>query len=428
MSLSELFSLKNHFSEELYINSYYLIGNSLLSASSGFLFWIFAAKFFTTEDVGIGAAIISLLSLIATFSFLGFDVGLVRYLSSEEDKKNMINTCFTLTLLCSILLASISIIGIIFFIPQLQILTSDIYQIVLFFIFTIFLSVSGIQTYVFIAYRKAKYSFFQVFFTLVRLFLLPFMVFLGAKGIYYSAGFAGILAFIFGNQLISKIDSAYRFKFVIVRELFNKIFSYSLKNYIANFFFNLPTFLLPIVVLTYLGASINAFFFIAWSIGAIISAIPLAVSKSLLAEVSYSESNLLHDVKRALSFIFLLIGPIIIIILFFGDNFLLFFGKEYAINSYNLLILFSLAALPYTIVTIYTTIRKIQKKILNVILVYLFIALFSIIFGIILIPIFGILSFGYSWLLANMICVLYVWYAFSTKKIFLQNSSFTNIN
>jgi len=54
--------------------------SSLTSAGSGFFFWLIAARFYSTADIGLASAIISAMGLIAMLSLLSFDISLVRFL------------------------------------------------------------------------------------------------------------------------------------------------------------------------------------------------------------------------------------------------------------------------------------------------------------------------------------------------------------
>ena len=72
--------LKKHLSDPLFKNAYFLMFSSLTSAGSGFFFWLIAARFYSTADIGLASAIISTMGLISMLSLLGFDISLVRFL------------------------------------------------------------------------------------------------------------------------------------------------------------------------------------------------------------------------------------------------------------------------------------------------------------------------------------------------------------
>jgi len=90
--------LKKHLSDPLFKNAYFLMFSSLTSAGSGFFFWLIAARFYSTADIGLASAIISAMGLISMLSLLTFDISLVRFLPEREDKKEPINSCLTISL------------------------------------------------------------------------------------------------------------------------------------------------------------------------------------------------------------------------------------------------------------------------------------------------------------------------------------------
>ena len=71
---------EKHLNDPLFKNAYFLMFSSLTSAGSGFFFWLIAARFYSTSDIGLASAIISAMGLIAMLSLLGFDISLVRFL------------------------------------------------------------------------------------------------------------------------------------------------------------------------------------------------------------------------------------------------------------------------------------------------------------------------------------------------------------
>ena len=67
--------LKKHLSDPLFKNAYFPMFSSLTSAGSGFFFWLIAARFYSTADVGLASAIISAMGLISMLSLLGIAKG-----------------------------------------------------------------------------------------------------------------------------------------------------------------------------------------------------------------------------------------------------------------------------------------------------------------------------------------------------------------
>ena len=80
----------------LYRNSIFLMLSSTVGAGTGFIFWIIAARLYSTEDVGLSSAIVSVMRLLMLLSFVGLNIGFIRYLPEKENKKDckhIVNNC-----------------------------------------------------------------------------------------------------------------------------------------------------------------------------------------------------------------------------------------------------------------------------------------------------------------------------------------------
>ena len=332
--------------------------SSLTSAGSGFFFWLIAARFYSTADVGLASAIISAMGLISMLSLLGFDVSLVRFLPEREDKKELINTCLTISFLVSLILVLVFIAGIDIWSPSLSIIRENRILLMLFIVFTLIAPLAGLQSRgIFVGFRKAEYSFYQTVVTFARIGIVPFLTAFGALGIYASYGLTSVLAFFLGFFLISRLCEYKPFP-EVRREVINDVFHYSAGNYFAGILAGLPGVILPIMVINLLGTETNAYFFIAWAISGLLLVIPNATSSSLLAEGSYDAERLRFNVIRSVKFIFLLLLPAIAFIFLFGDYLLLIFGEQYAENSFEVLRILVIASIPFSLNSLYAIIKR----------------------------------------------------------------------
>jgi len=396
--------LKQHLNDPLFKNAYFLMLSSLTAAGSGFFFWLIAARFYSTKDLGLASAIIAAMGVISMLSLLGLDISLVRFLPERKDKIELINTCLTISFIFSLTLTMTFIAGIELWSPSLSIIRENKSLLLLFIVFTAIAPLHGLQSSgVFVGFRKTKYSFYQTIAIFLRLVIVPFLVAFGAMGIYASYGLTSVLAFGLGTFLISKVSSSYKPIPGIKREVVNDIFRFSPGNYIARIFEMLPTFVLPIMVINILGAEKNAYFYIAWHISMLLLAAPRWTSISLLAEGSYSQEELRWDTKRAAKFIFLLLGVAIIGIFLFGKYLLWIFGEEYAINSFGVLLILVLGSIPFAINALYATIKRVQKDVKPVIYVYGGIAIITILGSYLLMQSMGIIGVGVAWVIGNSV-------------------------
>jgi O-antigen/teichoic acid export membrane protein len=195
-----------------------------------------------------------------------------------------------------------------------------------------------------------------------------------------------------------------------------EIMRYSLGNYTSNVLSVLPATVIPIMVVNVLGAKDGAYFFVAYSIANVLGLIPYAVSTSLFVEGSHDEP-LRRSVVRSAVLILLLLLPLLVLVLAFGDKLLLAFSGEYSAGSTALLRLLALSSLFLVMPCIYMSIKKIQRdlKMMN----YLSLAnvLLLIPAGYLLMPKFGLIGIGYAWLASNIaVCVVIGWLIIRVEK------------
>ena len=104
-------TITQHAKDPLYKNSFFLMLNSALTAIFGFISLTIITRLYTTTDLGLFFAIVSAAGLLAVFSRLGFDVGLIRFLPESKEPENLINSCFTLSGIVALIFAVIFLAG-----------------------------------------------------------------------------------------------------------------------------------------------------------------------------------------------------------------------------------------------------------------------------------------------------------------------------
>lgn len=406
--------LKSLYGISLYRNAVYLMLNSAALALSSFLFWIAAARFYSTESVGIASAAISAAGVIVLLSNLGFDHGLIRFLPRAGNRAGeMINSSFTLTGLVSLVLAIIFLARLDIWSPALLILRGSPVFITVFILFTIVSILQGLAFQVFIAKRRAGFAMAQgqIFglFRFIPLFLLT--SFFQTFGILVSSGIAVFIAAVTAISLfLPRVESGYLPRPVINRQIIKDMVRYSIANYITSILWMLPHFVLPLMVLNMIGAEHNAYYFIGWSVASMLFSIPLAASFSLFTEGSYNEKKLLSEIKRSLKLILVLLVPAIIMLVIFGDTVLSFFGAAYFENGAKLLQILVFSTVPLSINYIYYGIKRVEMKMKSALLLSAFIAFTTLGLAYILLPQMGILGAGVAWLSSHTVAAIAVTY------------------
>jgi len=389
-----------------YRNSFYLILTSSINAGFGFLFWIIAARLYPKEEIGFATALLSSVGLIIIFSKFGLDQSLIRYIP-VSDKNSIINTSLIITTTFSFLFGLIFIIGIDFWSPKLNFLQSNYALLFLFFILVNSLS-SLIET-VFIGLRKGDFYFFQSIIVNSRIVFLLLFISLGALGIFLSIGVGYLLAILFAlfllkgvgirvitKEKIGEIDKDFLYK--------NK--SFSLSNYIIGLLNIAPTLILPLMVLNLLGAEYAAYYYIIYALASLLFIIPNAVSTSLFVEGSHGE-NLKSTAIKSTILTYALLIPIVAVFLIFGEDILSLIGKDYAEGA-SLLRIMSIVSLFLATFSIYSSIKKVQKKLKDLLFLNALLFVMIMITSYIFMLREGILGIGLAWLGSYMICSLMI--------------------
>lgn len=362
----------NYFSQDsLYRNSIYLMFSTFIMAFFGFFFWIINAHLYSPEQVGLATTLISVMTLIAGFSNLGFNIGLVRYLPITKNKNELINSSFMITSLTTLITSVVFILGLQIFSPKLLFLRENLAYAVLFIIFTIALSNGTIAESLFVAYRSTKYTFYKnALLSFIKLILPLTLLSFSTFGIFAAIGIANIIALLYSLYILA----AY-FKFDIHsifnlnREQIRNVGSYSFGNYIANFVLNLPTMILPLIIINIIGAEETAYFYMAMMIANFIFTIPQATTQSLFAEGSHNMHDIKNQIYKTTKVTALLLLPAILFIILFGKYILFVFGKSYSYEGFILLQLLSLSSIFIALNSILGTILKVNSKIKNLIVI-----------------------------------------------------------
>ena len=399
--------------EPLYRNSLYVMISTLIMSAFGFVFWLVAARLFSTEQIGLATTIISVMGLITGISVLGLNIGIIRYLPTAKDKEarnHKINTSITIVILSTIIVASIYLMGINYFSPSLQFIQETLTLSFIFIFFTIFSALSGIVESIFIALRDTKWILVKnTLFSSLKIGLLFLAVSFGAFGIYSSWMISLITAlFIVFLALVYKFN--YSFKFEIRDSIIKKMGKYSFGNYIAGFIGGLATLVLPIMITNMMGAETTAHYYIAMMIATLLFTIPSATSNSLFAEGAHNPELIKKKIKKSIKIISLILIPGILITLFFGNYILLAFGKTYSSEASTFLQILAISGIFVSINGVLGTLLRINNQ-LKLIL------LRSILSPIIVLGLsylfitqgLGLLGIAYAWMIGQFVLCFVYW-------------------
>ncbi|MCL0050759.1 oligosaccharide flippase family protein [Dehalococcoidia bacterium] len=213
--------LKQLFHIPLYSNAIYLIAASAVNALFGFAFWLIAARFYSPVAVGLASAAISAASLLAMLANLGLGYGLIRFLPhSGKNASSIINSCFSLGSLTSVVLALIFLGGINLWSPALLFIKQNPVYLTVFVLFALASTLSILTGETFIAERRAGFVLAKgIIFNLLRLPLVILLaVFFHSFGIFASLTIALGMALLIGiSFFLPQAQPGYRPFFAVNR-------------------------------------------------------------------------------------------------------------------------------------------------------------------------------------------------------------------
>ena len=384
-------------SGRLYAGAVYLWTGAAGSALAGFAFWAMATRLYAPQQIGLGAAGLSALSLIAMMSHLGLGLGLIRFAPERgRDAPRLVNAALTAGALVAVLCAAVFLVGLPVWAPRLAFLREQPLYAVAFVSFAAAGAVSTMQAQALMACRKAAYVPLQIgAVQLVRLALPPLLaVFFGAFGIIAAGGISLGLGALAGFALLGLALPGYRPRPLLDRQAVLGLLPFSAANYAADMLLLAPGLLLPLLVVGLSGAVEAGYFYTAWFLAYLLTAVSANVALSLFAEASRDRAaldGLSRSAARA-ALAVAVAGAVVLVLA--GDKLLLAFGADYAREGAGLLRLVALAAIPAAIVNVYLGALRAAGRIAELVAIAAVVAATSLGLSVALLPVAGIEGAG----------------------------------
>jgi O-antigen/teichoic acid export membrane protein len=360
--------LWQHFqTDNLFRNSIYLMLTTGIMAAFGFFFWLIATHLYTPDQIGVGTALISAMTLISFISLLGFNSTFVRILPNSENRNNEINTGSILVISAAAIIAVGYTWLVPYIAPSLSIIHTNFWYTAGFVVMVALASINSLTDSIFIAYRAAQYTLItDGLFTAGSKLLLPLLfIGLGAYGVFAAAGLAASIGMVASIAfLIFKFG--YRPEWKIDTTTLKKVWSYSSANYVANITNVVPTLILPIIIIDHLGATATADYYLAFTVINLLYSVSNSVSQSLFAEGSYNESTLRELLKNAAIILVTIMIPAAIILGGIGPFILGFFGKSYSTGGSSIITILAIASPLVATYSIGSTLLRIRHQVYSV--------------------------------------------------------------
>jgi O-antigen/teichoic acid export membrane protein len=287
----------------LFRGSAWLSVSTVVTALGGLLFWIIAARIYTTGEVGRATALFSAVLFVNYASNLGLGIAVARYARDQSAASIM-------TYRYAVALASISsVLGSAIFLvaaphrtvaPLFDVSTAS--GVVMWLAIGAGMGVTTIVDVRLLALRMWPWVFARALaVAVIRVLLIavdPSMdpagwTFFVAAGIPALSGAVGVIA-------LARTEGR-RLPWLPVLPETRAALRYALQNYFPVLAEQAPLLGLPLVVLLTVGAAANANFYIAWGATLFVLMVPTAITQILLVEGGRDGTEINHQTKLALT-------------------------------------------------------------------------------------------------------------------------------
>jgi O-antigen/teichoic acid export membrane protein len=133
-------------------------------------------------------------------------------------------------------------------------------------------------------------------------------------------------------------------------------------DYTGTLFYYALCNLVPVVVAASLDASDNAYFYMAWVLGATVDVLAVNMAMSLTVEGAFHADGLADACRSVLTRMALILVPIALVILLGAQVGLSVFGPGYADHGAALLRLLAVATLPKALIEVYIGVLRVQRR------------------------------------------------------------------
>ncbi|NJM39622.1 MAG: hypothetical protein HC853_02050 [Anaerolineae bacterium] len=404
-------ALLTHLRTPLFRNAYALILNEGLSAVSGLLYWLVAARLYATEVVGLNAAAISTMAFLAAMSQLSLGGALMRFLPiAGRRSAKLIGAVYLISVVLGAIVGSAFVLGRSIWFPEGNAFFNTplnqvgfVLAIMVWCVFVLQDSVMiGLRQATFVPIENLAHSVSRILFLVLLLNVLPTSAMFAAWVIPVLPLVFLINWLIFRRLLPRHLQStsgqaAHPDQLIAPKS----VASFVALNHLGELLAQAAIALLPILVIRFAGAKENAYFYQAWIFSFPVHMLAWNLSNSLTVETATNYDRLDEYVARTLRHMLRLIVPVALLLTLLAPLVLRLVGEAYAREGTRCLQLLALSAIPNIVTTLYISVMRVQRRMGNLLLVRTALAVSSVGLSLMLLPWLGITGIGLAWLIAH---------------------------
>lgn len=395
--------LLEHVRIPLHRDGYALAFNSAFTAATGLLYWILAAKTYSAHAVGLNSALISSMMFLAGIASLNLPNILVRFLpESGRRTRRRVTWSYAVAGLLALGAGAVFMVGVGAWAPRLSFLRSDGGLQAWFLFSTLAWCLFVIQDSVLTALGRAVWVPIEnAVFSLLKLGLLAALATLvPLYGIFVSWTIAMIVSVVGVNVVIFArlMRPASRQVGEAVLSFRDRAFArYFAADYMCSIAWLSTTNLMPVIVTAVAGATMNAYYALAYAVALPLYAFAQNIGTSLMLHGTQDRAALPVLTRKAAVQGLRVLVPAVVLLVVLAPYLLSLFGPDYAHNGTTVLRLLALGALPNFVLALAVSVARVQRRLRRAVIAIGTEAVLSLGLVTPLLHAFGVSGVGIAW-------------------------------
>jgi O-antigen/teichoic acid export membrane protein len=370
-------ALLKHLREPMRRSAYALIAGTGVTSLLGLLFWALAARWLTPAMVGIGAALVSALHLLANISTLGLRNGLVRFLpEAGPNTRRLVGSSYAVCAAAAMIAAAVFLIGQPWWAHELGFLRSGPLAVAAFLAAAAIWVLFILQDHVLTGLHKTIWvPITNAICSIAKIALLPLLAFTAAWAIFTASVLPAAAMVLVVTVLILRRPTRSAAEPDPRAIPLARLVRFAATDHVAALLWMGTADVLTLMVLQELGPEDSAFYFMANTISYGFFLVTSNISSALVAEGARSPDRVGALTRAALRNSALLVLPAVGLGILLSHPVLGVFGPDYANQATTLLQLLLLSAVPNVVIGIALAAARLRQDLRTIILTYVALAL-----------------------------------------------------
>jgi hypothetical protein len=347
-------------------NAYALMANTVVTGGLGLAYWLLGARHYAAADVGRASALYSAMNLLAGITAFSLIGAMARFIpQSGSGTGRLIRLGYLVSVVTALVGSSIFLLmtgrpGTSY--SELNGFTPGVIFAAAVAIWAVFTlqdgALVGLRSAGWVTLENALFGVAKI------ALLLPLATVIPHTGLYVSWMVPAALAVPLVNLLIFRklLPAHARRASDLAPPNPGQVGRFLAGDVTGALMLLATVSLVPVLVAMFVVPHVNAYFYIAWTIGATVDLLAANMALSLTVEGAFNPVSLARHARAALRRILLILVPVAIGIALLAPRILGLFGPGYARDGAPVLILLAAATLPRTLTEMYLGALRAQSR------------------------------------------------------------------